>query len=78
MQELRALRPGASCLDSKPRKSARIHPDVVEYLNTPFIKLTGNGNSDILLYKSIFICLARHDEATLSDVIFKAKSERWT
>lgn len=42
---------------------------VRSYLDTPFVKMNGNGNSDALLYKSICVCTQANDDATLSEVI---------
>lgn len=57
------------------RTSRSSHHDVSadsrvrSYLDTPFEKLCGNGNSDALLYKSICVCTQANDDTTLSEVL---------
>jgi len=51
---------------------------VREYLETPFLKMRGNGKSDSLLYASIKACQKYKDDETLDKVLNKARSERWT
>ena len=53
-------------------------PDVQHYLLTPYLKITGNGDSDSSLFKALRLCIKYNDQATLQDVILKAKSEHWT
>jgi hypothetical protein len=57
-----------------------IHDDdrVQYYLTTEFPYITGNGDSASSLYTAIVTCLANDDEATLEEVLEKARSEKWT
>lgn len=48
------------------------------YLETPFLKTHGNGDSDKSLYRAMCICLSCNDSRTLEKVESKAKSEKWT
>lgn len=48
------------------------------YLDTPFLKITGNGTSDSCLYKAMLVCMSANDDETLEEVINKARSENWT
>ena len=48
------------------------------YLDTPFLKTHGNGDSDKSLYRAMCICLSCNDSRTLEKVESKAKSEKWT
>ena len=53
--------------------------DVIRhYLDTPYPKLTGNGDSSISLFKAIRCCVKYRDKVTLKKVINKALLERWT
>lgn len=51
---------------------------VRHYLDTPYSKMTGNGDSDNSLYRAICVCLSANDENTLEDVLNKARLERWS
>lgn len=51
---------------------------VRHYLDTPYMKLTGNGDSDSSLYTAICVCITANDESTLEEVMNKAMSEHWT
>lgn len=52
--------------------------DVIRhYLETPYPKLTGNGDSSISLFKAIRCCIKYNDKVTLKKVINKAVLERW-
>lgn len=51
---------------------------VRHYLDTPYAKMCGNGDSDISLYRAICVCLAANDDATLDEVKNKALREKWT
>lgn len=53
-------------------------PSVKNYLNTSFNSITGNGNSNNMLYKAICCCVKNEDEQTLDMVVDKARSESWT
>ena len=48
------------------------------YLETPFLKTHGNGDSDKSLYRAMCICLSCNDIHTLEKVESKAESEKWT
>ena len=49
-----------------------------EYLATPFPKRKGNGNSNNLLFKALFIAESMHDEEMKQQILQKAYSEGWT
>ena len=51
---------------------------ITHYLETPYPKLTGNGDSSISLFKAIRCCVKYRDKVTLNKVISKALVERWT
>ena len=51
---------------------------VCEYLETPFLKKSGNGKSNSLLYASIKACQKYRDEETLEKVLNKARREMWS
>lgn len=51
------------------RRDVSADSRVRSYLDTPFEKLSGNGCSDALLYKSICVCVQANDDATLSEVL---------
>lgn len=51
---------------------------VRHYLDTPYSKITGNGDSDNSLYRAICVCLSANDENTLEEVLNKARLERWS
>lgn len=52
--------------------------DVIRhYLDTPYLKKTGNGDSSISLFKAILCCLKYSDIETLEEVLDKARSEHW-
>jgi hypothetical protein len=65
-------------LNADRKTDASLKEGVVHYLETPYRKLTGNGDSDSSLYRAIVICLACHDEGTLEEVLNKARMEHWT
>ena len=48
------------------------------YLDTPFLKKSGNGDSDSSLYKAMCVCLSCNDSGTLEEVKSKAIREKWT
>lgn len=54
------------------------NPKVRYYLDTPFLKKSGNGDSDASLYKAMCVCLSANDTNTLEEVKMKARSEKWT
>lgn len=53
--------------------------DVIQrYLNTPFIKMSGNVNSSKWLYAAIKTCQKYKDDQTLQKVLDKARREHWS
>lgn len=54
------------------------NPKVRHYLDTPFPKLSGNGDSERSLYVALLVCLVADDLETLEQVKAKAASEHWT
>lgn len=48
-----------------------------EYLSKPFLKKSGNGDSNRLLYNSMCLCILKKDDKSLTEIISKAKSEGW-
>lgn len=58
--------------------SVKNNSKVQYYLNTPFYKNSGNGNSNISLYTAICVCISANDYETLNLIIDKAKSEKWS
>ena len=56
-----------------------INYDVIKhYLNTPYLKMTGNGDSSISLFKAILCCIKYNDNDTLQAVLTKARNEHWS
>lgn len=53
-------------------------PSVKTYLNTNYPNTTGNGDSNLNLYKAICCCIKYGDYNTLETVKAKAKREHWT
>lgn len=53
-------------------------PSVQNYLNTSYPNTTGNGDSNLNLYKAIFCCIKYGDENALKIVEDKARKEHWT
>lgn len=52
---------------------------VLEYLNTPYPNVKGNGGASRLgLFKSVKACQKYNDQATLEKVLNKARNERWS
>lgn len=51
---------------------------VRHYLDTPFLKKTGNGDSDASLYRAMCVCLSANDTSTLEEVKAKARREKWS
>ena len=54
------------------------YDDVKFFLNTPFPKIKGNGNSSSSLFKALRCCIKYHDEQTKDEVLNKARNEHWT
>lgn len=55
------------------------HYDKIEhYLNTPYRKMTGNGDSDSSLFNAILCCVKYKDNQTLDLVLDKARDEHWS
>lgn len=53
--------------------------DVIKhYLETPYPKKTGNGDSSLSLFKAVLCCLKYNDRTTLSLLLNKAKNEHWS
>ena len=61
----------------KPRDVSQ-NDKVRHYMDTPYTKISGNGDSDLSLYRAICVCLAAGDEATLEQVRMKALGEKWS
>lgn len=51
---------------------------ITHYLNTPFLKMTGNGDSMRSLFSAVRCCVKYHDDLTLEQVLMKARSENWS
>lgn len=54
------------------------YDDVKFFLNTPFPKIKGNGNSSSSLFKALRCCIKYHDAQTMECVLNKARNEHWT
>lgn len=54
------------------------YDDIQHYLNTPYPKLKGNGDSSISLFKALRCCIKYHDAQTMECVLNKARNEHWT
>jgi len=63
---------------SKRDLDVSANPKVRHYLDTPYLKKTGNGDSDASLYKAMCVCLSANDVNTLEEVKTKARSEKWS
>lgn len=64
-----------------PKKHSRIivpSQKALDYLNTPYPLMRGNGTSNYSLFVALASCVARGDEATKQLVIDKALSEGWS
>ena len=48
------------------------------YLNTPYTKVKGNGDSATSLFKAVRTCMKYNDNVTLEKVLSKARSEHWS
>lgn len=51
---------------------------VKHYLETPYPKLKGNGDSNSSLFAALKTCMKYNDNETLQDVVYKARLEHWT
>ena len=51
---------------------------IQHYLNTPYPKLKGNGDSSISLFSALATCIKYHDNQTKELILNKARSEHWT
>lgn len=51
---------------------------ITRYLNTPFMKMSGNINSSKWLYAAIKTCQKYKDDQTLQKVLDKARREHWS
>lgn len=56
----------------------KTYTTVKRYLDTPFPRIRGNGNSSTWLFAAVCTCLKYKDNVTLNEVIEKAKREKWT
>lgn len=56
----------------------KTYEPVTHYLETPYPKINGNGDSSISLFKAILCCMKFNDEETLQTVLNKARSEHWS
>lgn len=56
----------------------REYKTVKRYLETPFLKVRGNGNSATWFYAALCCCLQYNDNKTLEEVKDKARREKWT
>jgi hypothetical protein len=56
----------------------REYKTVKRYLETPFLKVRGNGNSATWFYAAICTCIQYRDNKTLEEVKDKARREKWT
>lgn len=56
----------------------REYKTVKRYLETPFLKVRGNGNSASWFYAALCCCLQYNDNKTLEEVKDKARREKWT
>lgn len=56
----------------------RDYKNVKRYLETPFPKVRGNGNSASWFYAALCTCIEYNDNKTLQEVKDKAKREKWT
>lgn len=74
-----ALKPQVKTNNNKSHDGMCIRYDVIRhYLDTPYTKICGNGDSNISLFKALATCIKYNDNETLNKVIQKAKSEKWT
>ena len=64
--------------DYNPNGKCLNYDDVKFFLNTPFPKIKGNGNSSISLFKALRCCIKYHDEQTKDEVLNKARNEHWS
>lgn len=65
-------------LDKVTKVNVSNNEKVRHYLDTPYLKMSGNGDSDNSLYRAICVCVVADDEDTLELVKTKARCERWT
>lgn len=56
----------------------KTYTTVKRYLDTPFPRVRGNGNSSTWLFAAVCTCLKYKDNVSLNEVIEKAKREKWT
>jgi hypothetical protein len=74
-----ALRQPVRANTGKQNNGMCINYDVIKhYLNTPYLKMTGNGDSSISLFKAILCCIKYKDNDTLQEVLTKARNEHWS
>lgn len=74
-----ALRQPVRANTGKQNNGMCLNYDVIKhYLNTPYLKMTGNGDSSISLFKAILCCIKYNDNDTLQTVLTKARNEHWS
>lgn len=74
-----ALKQPVRANTGKQNNGMCINYDVIKhYLNTPYLKMTGNGDSSISLFKAILCCIKYNDNDTLQAVLTKARNEHWS
>ena len=56
----------------------REYKTVKRYIETPFLKVRGNGNSASWFYAALCCCIQYNDNKTLEEVKDKARREKWT
>lgn len=51
---------------------------VKHYLETPYLKMKGNGDSSSSLFKAILCCMKYGDKSSLDSILNKAHNEHWS
>lgn len=64
--------------DDDPNGKTENHPKVKYYLNTSFLKETGNGDSDSSFFTALCVAHTAGDKQTIQKIIDKAKREGWS
>lgn len=74
-----ALKQPVRANTGKQNNGMCLNYDVIKhYLNTTYLKMTGNGDSSISLFKAILCCIKYNDNDTLQIVLRKARNEHWS
>lgn len=74
-----ALKQPVRANTGKQNNGMCLNYDVIKhYLNTTYLKMNGNGDSSISLFKAILCCLKYRDNDTLQIVLNKARNEHWS